>query len=192
MWKHVFVIRKLLRVKMDKILQMYSYQKSFLIYDYIHSAQSALVSRQFKCQSCLACHSCIPLSLPLVASPPSNAHRAGFKLTFVFNSWSIPQVLIAKEIFWESCLIHLPGSDLVLARRVFILQRWFTPQNKAHDERNHLRLVSSYLDKNCADNGAKTADEISTLSKTYITKGLPPPTHFQWLHCQDLPNDVLL
>ena len=53
-----------------------------------------------------------------------------------------------------------PTSDyqLVLSRQVLVPQRWFTPQEKALDERILLNPVTSYSDKNYADDGAKTAN----------------------------------
>ena len=54
-----------------------------------------------------------------------------------------------------------PTSDtqLVLSRQVSVPQRWFTPQEKALDERILLNPVTSYSDKNYADNVAKTTDD---------------------------------
>ena len=51
------------------------------------------------------------------------------------------------------------GTQLVLSRRVSVPQRWFTPQEKALDERILLNPVTSYSDKNYADNVAKTTDD---------------------------------
>ena len=54
-----------------------------------------------------------------------------------------------------------PTSDtqLVLSRQVLVPQRWFTPQEKALDERILLNPVTSYSDKNYAAAGGKTADD---------------------------------
>ena len=48
---------------------------------------------------------------------------------------------------------------LVLSRQVSVPQRWFTPQEKALDERILLNPVTSYSDKNYADDVAKTTDD---------------------------------
>ena len=80
-----------------------------------------------------------------------------------------------------------PTSDtqLVLSRQVLVPQRWFTPQEKALDERILLKPVTSYSDKNYAAAGGKTADDApsarsSCLPVLQSSKSLVPIQ--QWPH----------
>ena len=51
------------------------------------------------------------------------------------------------------------NTQLVLSQQVSVPQRWFTPQEKALDERILLNPFTSYSDKNYAADGAKIADD---------------------------------
>ena len=55
----------------------------------------------------------------------------------------------------------LDDSKLDVSQQVFVPQQWFTPLNEAYEERINLRLFLSCLDMNYADDGAKTADDVS-------------------------------
>ena len=52
-------------------------------------------------------------------------------------------------------------SKLDVSQRVLVPQEWFTPLRKAYEERINLRLFLRCLDMNYADDGAKTADDVT-------------------------------
>ena len=55
----------------------------------------------------------------------------------------------------------MDDSKLDVSQRVLVPQEWFASLHGAYDERINLRLFLSCLDINYANDGAKTADDVS-------------------------------
>ena len=53
------------------------------------------------------------------------------------------------------------APKLDVSQRVFVPQEWFTPLQKAYEERINFRLFLSCLDMNYTADGTKTADDVS-------------------------------
>ena len=67
-----------------------------------------------------------------------------------------------------------------ISPRVFIPQKWFNSLDEAYEERIHLRLFLSCLDMNYADDGTKTADDVS---QNFLN--LKPLVLLEWLPSSD-------
>ena len=55
----------------------------------------------------------------------------------------------------------IDDSKLNVSQQVLVPQEWFNSLHEAYEERINLRLFLSCLDMNYADDGAKTADNVS-------------------------------
>ena len=67
-----------------------------------------------------------------------------------------------------------------VSQGVFVPQKWFNSLDEAYEERIHLRLFLSCLDMNYANDGAKTADDVS---QNFLS--LKPLVLLEWLPSSD-------